>query len=122
MARQLTRLMDRLADIVGGSYQESPWKPAVDIYRSHEGWLAKFDLAGVRPQDIQVTARGHCLTICGVRRDWLIREGHRSHSMEISYNRFLRSIQFPCRVDDAQMAVEYRDGMLLVRLITEVRS
>ena len=121
MARQLTHRTDWPGDIMGGPYQESPWQPAADIYRSLTGWLVKFDLAGVRPQDIQVTARDHCLMICGVRRDWLIREGHHSHSMEISYNHFRRTIQFPCRIDDAQMTVEYRDGMLMVRLITEVR-
>ena len=121
MARQLTHLADRLANIGDSPYRESPWQPAADIYRSPGGWLVKFDLAGVQPQDIQVTARGHCLMVCGVRRDWLIREGHHSHSMEISYNRFRRSIQFPCRVDDAQVTVEYRDGMLMVRMITEVK-
>jgi hypothetical protein len=83
MARQLTHRTDWPGDIMGGPYQESPWQPAADIYRSLTGWLVKFDLAGVRPQDIQVTARDHCLMICGVRRDWLIREGHHSHSMAV---------------------------------------
>ena len=47
---------------------EPDWRPPVDIYRTGEGWLVKCDLAGVRREDIQVTAAGRRLTISGVRR------------------------------------------------------
>ena len=51
----------------------------------------KFDLAGVRPEDVMVTVRGRRVSVSGVRRDLMVEEGCSYYSMEISYNRFERS-------------------------------
>ena len=45
------------------------WQPAVDIYRCPTGWKIKFDLAGVRPDDVQVLIADDKLIVRGVRRD-----------------------------------------------------
>jgi HSP20 family molecular chaperone IbpA len=36
--------------------------------------------------------------------------------MEIAYNRFERTIELPCDLAHARIAVECRDGMLLLRV------
>jgi HSP20 family molecular chaperone IbpA len=36
--------------------------------------------------------------------------------MEIAYNRFERTIELPCDVESARWTMDYRDGILLVRL------
>lgn len=95
------------------------WRPAVDIYGTRRGWLVKFDLAGVRPQEIELVAHGQRLIVRGVRRDFALEEGHRCHSLEISYNRFERTVELPCNVEAAQVSTDYRDGMLLVYLQLE---
>ena len=96
--------------------QESGWQPSVDIYRAGTTWLVKFDLAGVRKEDIAVDLDGRRLTVRGIRRDWTILEGQRAYSMEIAYNRFQRAVELPTNVETAQLGIEYRDGMLLVRI------
>jgi HSP20 family molecular chaperone IbpA len=78
------------------------------------------ELAGVRPdEDMTIRARGPRLTISGVRRDRLIERGWSCYAMEIAYSRFERSIELPCDVEKAHLAVECRDGMLLVRIAAE---
>ena len=53
----------------------------------------KFDLAGVEAGDVMVTIRGRRLRISGIRRDSFVEEeGSTHYSMEISYNRFERSL------------------------------
>ena len=101
------------------AFHQAGFKPPVDIYRAPGGWLLKFDLAGVRPQDVEVVIRGCQVTVRGVRRDWLIAEGVASYSMEIAYNSFARTLELPCELDLAEVHTEFRDGMLLVRLILE---
>ncbi len=96
-----------------------PWQPAADTFRCPDGWLVKFDLAGVRPEDFEVRLVGRRLTVEGIRRDWQIETGYHYYSMEISYNRFQRTIELPRALDQAQVTTEYRDGMLFVRLQTE---
>ena len=39
--------------------------------------------------------------------------------MEISYNRFERSLLMPANLENARVIVAARDGLLLVRMITE---
>ncbi|MEN6492856.1 MAG: Hsp20/alpha crystallin family protein [Thermoguttaceae bacterium] len=92
------------------------WRPLADIYRTSRGWLVKFELAGVRPEEIQLTACGQSLTLRGVRRDVRIEEGQCSYSMEISYNRFERTLELPCEAEALTIRSDYRDGMLMVWL------
>jgi HSP20 family protein len=101
---------------------EGPWRPSADVYRLADGWLVKVELAGVRPDEIQVVCAGARLIVRGARRDFLIREAAHTHSMEISYNSFERSLDFPERVDCLSMETRYQDGMLLIRLVGSGRG
>jgi HSP20 family protein len=94
-------------------------RPAVDVYRDHGGWLVKFELAGVRPEDIDLEVLGRRMTLRGVRRDRTPKQECRCFQMEIAYGRFERAVELPCQLDRAAIATEYRDGMLLVRIQTE---
>jgi HSP20 family protein len=88
----------------------------VDVYRGQDGWLLKFDLAGVLPQDVKVRISGSRVTVSGIRRDWVVEQGYSHHSMEISYNRFERTVELPGDVSQAEYSLEARDGLLLVRV------
>jgi HSP20 family protein len=95
------------------------WRPPADVYRTRNGWLFKFDLAGVRLEDVTVRLQGCALIVSGVRRDWTIEDIAGTYLMEISYNRFERRLELPCELENAPIQLESRDGILLVRLITE---
>jgi HSP20 family protein len=101
------------------SFEEVIWRPAADIYRTPTGWLAKFELAGVRPDDFEVQLQGRTLRLRGARRDCLLEEGVRYHSLEITYCSFERSVEFPVTLEEAEVRTEYRDGMLIVRIRLE---
>ncbi|MCS6976465.1 MAG: Hsp20/alpha crystallin family protein [Gemmatales bacterium] len=101
--------------------QEASWKPPADIYRTRRGWLVKFDLAGVRPEDVRLKAHGRRLEIEGTRRDWSISEDCLMYHMEIAYNHFHRQLELPCEVNEADIRQEFRDGMLFV-LIPEAAA
>ena len=96
---------------------EAAWQPAADIYRTRTGWLVKYDLAGVKIEDIEAIVAGSQITIRGFRRDWRLEDGCSHYSMEISYNRFERTLELPCDLAGAQLQIEGREGILLVRLI-----
>ena len=97
----------------------APWQPSVDVYRTRSGWLLKFDLAGVKTEDVTVSLTRRRITVAGIRRDRIIEEGCSYYSMEISYNRFERSIEMPVDLENAGVTLEARDGLLLVRVNTE---
>ena len=101
------------------SFAEVGWRPAVDVYRTRAGWLAKFDLAGVRPEDIRLHVEGQSLRVRGIRRDYELEEGCCYHRLEIAYNQFERHVEFPMSLEQADITTEYQAGMLLVRIQTE---
>jgi HSP20 family protein len=92
------------------------WRPLADIYRTRTGWVIKYELAGVRLEDIEVVVRSSQIRISGFRRDWRLEEGSSHYSMEISYNRFERTLELPCDLEGAEVKLEGRDGILLVHL------
>ena len=101
------------------SGQGATWKPAVDVLQTRNGWLLRFDLAGVRLEDVTVTIQGRRIGVSGLRRDRFVEEEEWTYySMEISWSRFERTIELPCSLDGARLAVELQNGILLVRVVT----
>jgi HSP20 family protein len=93
------------------------WVPAADVYELHAGWMIKIELAGVRPQDVSVTLDGDVIRVVGRRRDCVAHETRGCRSLEISYERFERSFRLAGPLDQSQIVTEYRDGMLLVKVL-----
>lgn len=119
MDKFFLRMMQSLMPTPAGMAAESAWQPAADVYGTSDGWLIKFDLAGVKAEEIELTAKANRLTVRGSRRDWCLEEACRCHQMEISYSHFERNLELPCDLDHASIAAEYREGMLLVRIHPE---
>ncbi len=102
--------------------RKEAWQPRADIYRMAGGWLVKFELAGVRLEDVKLTVRGSMLTVQGTRRDVYLHECLDCHSLEIAYSRFERSLELPGMSEDAEIMASCQDGMLIVRIVMEGRS
>ena len=123
MTRDLIRLMNTLFLPGVEACQNTPWQPNMDVYRTTCGWLIKFELAGVRADDIDLQVLGGRMTLRGVRRDTILEGCLKSgeplpvhHRMEIAYSQFERSLELPCDLKKADIVTEYRDGLLLVRV------
>ncbi len=118
----LIRLMQSFFLPVADTYRDAVWQPSADVYRTHRGWLVKYELAGVRPEDIELTASGSRLTVRGTRRDWIAEEECSCYRMEIAYSHFERTLELPCDLDRAHITSEYHYGLLLVRIETEAHE
>jgi HSP20 family protein len=122
MPTDLIRLMQSLF-LPAAERSRSPfWQPAVDVTRTRKGWLIKAELAGVRPEDIQISVTGNHLRIQGSRRDWMSEEGCCHYRMEITYSQFERTLELPCNLEQAQITTDYQYGLLLVRVETEAEK
>ena len=95
------------------------WNPAADVYRANEGWIVKLDLAGICSDELEIEIRHKLLTIRGCRRDTHYREGLTYHQMEITYSRFEKTIEFPSPIEGAAIQQDYRDGFLIINVLSE---
>jgi HSP20 family protein len=121
MARDRVHLTQRLFLPAADAAERGAWQPLVDVYHTHDGWLIKYDLAGVRPEDFTLSIEGRRLTLRGLRRDYCLGETCGQYLMEISYSPFERVLVLPETVEALRLTTDYRDGMLLVRLRRESR-
>jgi HSP20 family protein len=126
MSKDLIRLMHALFLPGADACLDAPWHPNVDVYRTRTGWLVKFELAGVRAEEIDLQVLGNRMTLRGQRRDTVLEECQKAgeptcihHRMEIAYSRFERTLELPCDLKRAEVKTEYRDGLLLVRITPE---
>ena len=92
------------------------WEPPADIYKTPEGWKVKLDLAGVKPDDIEILISGSQLIIRGVRRDSVIAEGWSYYQLEITYSRFERVLSLPCDLSKVEVSSEFYNGWLILHL------
>lgn len=101
----------------GIRYTEQVWYPPADVYRTRDGgWVVKVELAGVRPDEIEITYEGDVMRVAGSRRDSTCTESVLCHQLEIVYSRFEKVIRFPCSVNGAELQTLYQDGLLIIRL------
>jgi HSP20 family protein len=101
---------------------ERRWSPAADVYQIKGGWLVKVDLAGVSPEEVEITIAGRVLVIEGSRRDAFCAETLSYHQLEIMYSRFEKTLRFPCAIDGARVERHYRDGFLLIYLHSDEKD
>jgi HSP20 family protein len=92
------------------------WNPAADVYRTGDGWMVKLDVAGICTDELEIDLDQSNLRVRGCRRDTVYREGFSYQQMEITYSRFEKTIQFPCSIEEASLAHDYRDGFLIINL------
>ena len=104
------------------------WEPQADVYETRESVKVKVELAGVRPDSIQVelSGDGRNLSIRGVREDERTEAVDRIlfHQMEIYLGPFERVLALPpgAELERDSVNATYRDGFLVVTLPKRARS
>ncbi|HLX63956.1 MAG TPA: Hsp20/alpha crystallin family protein [Planctomycetota bacterium] len=99
-------------------FQSRAWQPTMDVYRTRTGWLLKFELAGVRLDDVKLELSQRTVKLSGARRDLVCGESCVHHAMEIAYSHFERSVELPCDLTKARISSQISEGMLLVEIVT----
>jgi HSP20 family protein len=124
----MEREMQQLSDEAFRGFFDVPtggagrfWQPAVDIHESEEHLIVKIEIAGAKPDDLQVSLSpdDRVLTVAGVRSEGpQDREGRiRCHQLEVYFGPFERSIPLPgVPVDHQGIAAVYKEGFLTVTL------
>jgi HSP20 family protein len=92
------------------------WYPAADVYQTPDGWVVKVELAGVEPDDMQITIEGDSLYIAGSRKDRSCAAGVAYQQMEITYSSFEKTLRFPVPLEGATVEHVFENGLLIINL------
>jgi HSP20 family protein len=91
----------------------SAWVPATDIFARDDDLVIRIEVAGLRPEDVDVTFSEGVLTVSGTRRTELGAGGEDSfYIRERFYGAFRRAITLPKDTDESQISAAFYNGLL----------
>lgn len=92
------------------------WQPAADVFETASEVVVRFEVAGVRGEDLRVNVEGSVLRLRGVRRAPPSAPINQLQQMEISFGPFEREIAIQTPFDSAGVRARLEDGFLEVRI------
>lgn len=117
MGREMDRLLDRFAETRWDEVAAvGDWAPCMDISETKECLVARLEVPGLEPGDIQISLQESLLTIKGEKRQEHEEKEERYHRVERAYGAFLRSVRLPVAVDASKVTATFKNGLLTVTL------
>ncbi|MBI4086263.1 MAG: Hsp20/alpha crystallin family protein [Candidatus Liptonbacteria bacterium] len=95
---------------------ETEGKLTIDVYKTPSEIVVESAIAGIKPEDLDVNVSTDSITIKGERRrDEKIKDGDYFYQ-ECYWGRFSRSVILPEEIDPDRATVNFKNGILTVRL------
>jgi len=92
------------------------WALALDVIENNDEFVVKASLAGIDPDDLEITYSDNALTIRGETKMEQDVEESRYHLRERRYGRFARSVSLPAKIDSDKIEADYKNGVLTLHL------
>jgi len=123
--REMRSLQDEVNRLFASSFSRGgnesdlmrgAWSPQVDIFENQNEIVLEAELAGMRPEDVEISIENNVLTIHGDRKFEKKDEGDNFHRVERSYGSFTRSFTLPPTVRSESANAEFENGVLRLTL------
>lgn len=89
---------------------------AIDAYQTEDDIVIKAPIAGVQPNDLEVSVTDEMVTIKGERHDEQAQNRDNYFSQECYWGSFTRSYVFPVAVDGDKSEASLKNGLLTIRV------
>lgn len=97
-------------------FEEAEGELAVDVYQTPSAFVIESTIAGVNPEDIDVSLTPESITIKGKReKEQKIKTGDYIHQ-ECYWGRFSRTIILPQEIDPDKVQASIKNGVLKISL------
>jgi HSP20 family protein len=110
MLRDIERMFDRT------STTPQRWLPRIDVFDREKELVVRVEIAGVDPDDVDVTVEDRTLTISGSRSLDETTEGNGFHRREIFSGEFRRSLVLPEGLDAGEITAKADKGIIEVTI------
>ena len=110
MAKERTRLEDE------GWLEEYEGQLAIDAYQTNEYVIVKAPIAGVKPQDLEISITDEVVTVKGQRHQEVTSTEADYFCQECYWGSFSRSYVLPIPVDADKAQANLKDGILTITI------
>lgn len=95
---------------------ESEGQLVVDVYQTNGEIVIQSAIAGVKPQELEISVENDVVTIKGERKKTMEKEEKNYFYQECYWGRFSREIILPAEVDASRTEAAIKDGILTIRI------
>lgn len=115
--QDMQRLQQQLSRLISvEKYPSTEEFPSINIWTSENGAIARTEIPGIDPNDIEISIVNDTLTIKGFRNPEIIQEDQTCHRQERGHGQFTRSLQLPFRVETDEVLARSSNGVLEITL------
>lgn len=117
LREEFDRLFDEAMDMPQMRWESAAnWGLALDVAENEDAFIVKASIAGVVPDDIDVTISDNVLTVKGeIKADETV-EDEQYHLRERRFGTFSRSITLPVPVNADAVEATYEQGVLTLNI------
>jgi HSP20 family protein len=118
----LTLLREEMNELVNrmfgnGSLQvANMMSPAIDVAETDDTYDIHVDLPGMKTENFDIQVQGNVVRISGLREEKKEQKDAKYHCIERQTGSFSRTVTLPCDVNEDEVAAEYINGVLSVKL------
>jgi HSP20 family protein len=98
------------------------YAPNLELSETEDGFVVRAELAGLAPEDVQVTIEEDVLTIRGEKKSETKEGDGKVVRSERRYGKFSRTVEFGMPVDAENATATHRNGLLVIRLQKHPRA
>ena len=129
--RDLVSIQDELNRLFGRTYTggealrptaAGAWMPSMDVYETGDTIVAKLELPGIEPGDVEVAVEDSTLTVSGKREFESETNEENYHRVERRYGSFSRSISLPQTADVGKVNARFDKGVLQIEVPKSERA
>lgn len=112
---EINRLFDNLLELrTQGGGAGGEWLPNADVYETDEELCVKFEIPGVRPEDVSLAVNGNNLILRGEKKRTEGAKDAKYHSMERGFGKFKRVVHIASPVNTHKATTGFQDGVLKI--------
>ena len=95
-------------------FEDVEWIPTLEVIEREGRLIARFELPGLKKEEIGVTVNEEGLTVTGERKREEEKKNHNWYRTERTYGRFVRTVALPAVVNTAEIKATFQNGVLEV--------
>ena len=102
----------------------SSFVPALDVYENEKNIVVETTLAGIKPEDVDISIKEDILTVDGTRKSTSEIDEKNYYKKEVRTGSFHRSVALPSSVKVDKVKADFKNGLLTITLpkAGEIRS
>ena len=111
---EMEEMMNRLPAMRGNSKLQRGFVPAMDVYDNKTSVVVETPLAGIKPEDVEVSVEKGVLTIKGESKKEHEVDDKNYYRKEVRSGSFFRQVALPAAVKEDKVEAEFEDGILKI--------